>query len=135
MPLPSILIIEDDPGLSTMIGHTLRRSGFQVLTALSGAAGISQALASPPTLMLLDYALPDMLCTDLVRHLSLLDRCPPFIIVTGQGDERVAVKMMKLGARDYLIKDESLLELIPHVIFRACDELEREQRVKKGSSE
>lgn len=135
MPVPSILIIEDDPGLSMMIGHTLRRSGFQVLTAMSGAAGISLALSNPPTLMLLDYALPDMLCTDLVRHLSLLNRCPPFIIVTGQGDERVAVKMMKLGARDYLIKDESLLELIPHVIFRACDELEREQRLVAANQE
>jgi len=40
----------------------------------------------------------------------------PFVIMTGHGDERTAVEMMKLGARDYLVKDHSLLEVLPQVM-------------------
>ena len=128
-PHEMILVIEDDPGLNMMMRHILSREGFEVIAAHSGAEGISQVLSHTPALMLLDYALPDMLCTHLVEALTQKGSCPPFIVVTGQGDERVAVKTMKLGARDYLIKDEHLLNRLPRVVRRACDELVSEKRL------
>lgn len=124
-----VLVIEDDPGLNMMMRHMLSRRGFEVIAAHSGAEGVRQVLAHAPTLMLLDYALPDMLCTSLVETLTQKGHCPPFIVVTGQGDERVAVTTMKLGARDYLIKDEHLLNRLPRVVKRACDELASEKRL------
>jgi diguanylate cyclase (GGDEF)-like protein/PAS domain S-box-containing protein len=54
---------------------------------------------------------------------------PPFILSTGQGDERVAVSMMKLGARDYLVKDALFLDRIPDVVRRVCAELENERKL------
>jgi signal transduction histidine kinase/DNA-binding response OmpR family regulator len=132
---PSILVIEDDPGLSLMMRHRLSQEGFEVIAALSGEDGITQVLTRTPTLMLLDYALPDMLCTHLVERLTQMGCCPPFIIVTGQGDERVAVRTMKLGARDYLIKGDRLLERLPRVVLRACEELERERRLVAAGEE
>ena len=131
----SVLVIEDDPGLNLMLQHRLARSGYRILSATSGQAGIAQVLTGEPTLMLLDYALPDMLCIDLVHHLKERGCCPPFIIVTGQGDEKVAVKMMKLGARDYIVKDESLLDMLPHVVDRAFEDLAREQRLAEARRE
>jgi len=54
-----------------------------------------------------------------------MDRSVPFIIITGQGDERVAVDMMKRGALDYLVKDVNFIEFVPTVVRRALSQLER----------
>src|SRR2546422_955545 len=53
--------------------------------------------------MLLDLKLQDIEGKELVNHLASIGRAVPFIIITGQGDERIAVDMMKRGALDYLV--------------------------------
>src|SRR5262249_33667972 len=61
--------------------------------------------------------------------------CPPFIIITGQGDERVAVEMMKRGARDYLVKDADFLEFVPAVVKRALEQLDKERRLAEAEEQ
>ena len=65
----------------------------------------------------------------MVRKLSELQPPPPFVIITGQGDERVAVDMMKRGARDYLIKDADFLKFVPEVVKHVLEQLETERRL------
>ena len=50
MSAPTILVIEDDPGLNLLLQHRLSRSGLDVLSAVSGSAGIELALSAQPTL-------------------------------------------------------------------------------------
>ncbi|MBI9031223.1 PAS domain S-box protein, partial [bacterium] len=57
---------------------------------------------------------------------------PPFIVTTGQGDEHIAVAMMKLGAKDYLIKNTHFLEILPEVIKRVSKEIENEDKLKQA---
>src|SRR5262249_29985908 len=57
-------------------------------------------------------------------------RSLPFIIITGQGDERVAVEMMKRGALDYLVKDAQFTEVMPAVVQRALAQIETEKRLR-----
>ena len=57
--------------------------------------------------MLLDYRLPDMTGEDLVRRLKDSGSELPFVMMTGQGDEQLAVSIMKLGAAGYLIRIRS----------------------------
>jgi PAS domain S-box-containing protein len=96
-----------------------------------------------PDLILLDYRLPDGTAMDFIeevvkdhdeRALPRTDR--PIVILTGQGDERIAVKLMKAGASDYLVKDtlnEALLDrtarsaIERHELLRRIDR-EREER-------
>jgi PAS domain S-box-containing protein len=54
---------------------------------------------------------------------------PPFIIITGQGDERIAVEMMKRGAVDYLIKDGTLFDRLPAVVLRAWQEIKTQRKL------
>jgi PAS domain S-box-containing protein len=85
--------------------------------------------------MLLDLKLPDIQATHLIEQLTQSTRCPPFIVITGQGDERVAVDMMKRGARDYLVKDVDFLQFVPAVVKRAFEQLEQERRLSEAEAQ
>ncbi|HWI60148.1 MAG TPA: ATP-binding protein, partial [Bacillota bacterium] len=86
-------------------------------------------------LMLLDLKLQDVEGKDLIEQLARAGHCPPFIVITGQGDERVAVDMMKRGARDYLVKDAEFLQFVPAMAKRALAELDKERRLAEAEAQ
>jgi PAS domain S-box-containing protein len=132
----TILIIEDDLGLNELISEKIIESGFQTYSATSTNEAINWLSKNTPTLMVVDYSLNDMTAKDFVLELKSRGlSIPPFIISTGQGNERVAVEMMKLGARDYIIKDTNLLELLPTVISRVVKEIHNENKLKIAETE
>ena len=77
--------------------------------------------------MILDLKLPDGNGPALVAELQHGKTPVPFIVVTGQGDEKVAVEMMKQGALDYVMKDTALLEVLPTIVQRALGTVAREK--------
>jgi hypothetical protein len=131
----TILIADDDRGLLRLIEKALRREGFATAGAPSGKAALEWLAQHQPELMLLDLKLEDIEGKELIRQLQEKGHCPPFIIITGQGDERVAVEMMKRGAMDYLVKDVDFLQFVPAVVKRALDQLERERRLAEAEEQ
>jgi PAS domain S-box-containing protein len=131
----TILVIEDDPALLRLIQKNLQRIDFQTAGASTGAEAIARIIDQPPLLLLLDYRLPDMTGRQLINTLAERQRLTPFIIATGHGDETVAVEMMKLGARDYLVKDAGFLDLLPSVVKRVVDQLLTERRLAQAERE
>ncbi|HVV70145.1 MAG TPA: response regulator, partial [Verrucomicrobiae bacterium] len=132
---PSILVVDDDRGLTHLIKKSLDREGFSVATANSGAAALEWLEQNRADLMLLDLKLQDVEGADLVGPLAERGCLPPFSIITGQGDERVAVEMMKRGARDYLIKDMGFLQFVPAVVKRALEQLDNERRLAEAEEQ
>jgi two-component system sensor kinase FixL len=130
-----VLVVDDDRGLVRLIEKALAREGVAATTACSGAEAIAAIEATPPSLLLLDLKLQDMEASELVTRLTVANRCPPFIIITGQGDERVAVEMMKRGARDYLVKDASFLQFVPSVVKRSLEQLDKERRLAEAEEQ
>lgn len=129
----NILLIEDDAGLVELITVTLEESGFSVMSATSGDEALAHLKKQTPDLMLLDYSLPDINGQELIETLIKQQTPPPpFIITTGQGDERIAVGMMKLGAMDYLVKDILFLEMLPNVVKRVIKEIESDGKLKQA---
>ncbi|MDO3377875.1 putative bifunctional diguanylate cyclase/phosphodiesterase [Geoalkalibacter halelectricus] len=124
-----ILLVEDAHGFARIVERVLRRTGYGVELVATGQEALAWLQNHTPLLLLLDFNLPDMTGRDIVAHLHESARRVPFIIITGNGDERVAVEMMKLGALDYLIKDESFLALLPTVVAQACERVETERRL------
>jgi PAS domain S-box-containing protein len=125
----TILIIEDDAGLSELIQEILEELGFKTVCLQSAGESISWLENQQPYLMILDYNLPDMNGKELIAELKNHGlTIPSFIVSTGQGDERIAVEMMKLGARDYVVKDKFFLERLPEVILRVSREIENENK-------
>lgn len=125
----TVLIVDDDKGLARLIEKAVRREGCATAVALSGEETLRWLQTHTADLMLLDLKLPDFTGTDLIDRLESIGKILPFIIITGQGDERVAVDMMKRGALDYLIKDAQFLEFVPTVVRRARAQLENERRL------
>src|SRR5215468_5158383 len=132
---PIILLVDDDQGLLMLMEKALRREGFSTATAASGADALGWLAGREAGLMLLDLKLQDIEGKELIRQLAESHRCPPFIIITGQGDERVAVEMMKRGARDYLVKDVDFLQFVPAVVKRALEQLRNEQRLAEAEEQ
>ena len=122
MPAPvrnaKILIVDDDEGLLLLMAETLRAEGHDVATAASGRAALQAVDELPPDLMLLDLKMRDLDGPTLLGRLQQGDTRVPFIVVTGQGDEKIAVEVMKRGALDYVMKDTALLDLLPSVVRR-----------------
>ena len=122
---PRILVVDDDEGLLILMAETLRAEGYDVSTAGSGAAALAWLEKHKPDLMLLDLKLKDVGGPVLLRQIRSEDAPIPFLVVTGQGDEKVAVEMMKEGALDYVMKDSALLDLLPSVVKRAISAIEQ----------
>ncbi len=132
----TILIVEDDEGLIELLSEILSDEGYDSISFQAGEDSIKWLTTGSPFLMILDYGLPDFNGKEFV--LSLNERgvkIPPFIVSTGQGDERIAVEMMKLGALDYIVKDNNFLELIPIVIHKAENLIESERRLQKAKDD
>ncbi|MBZ0199033.1 MAG: response regulator [Ignavibacteriaceae bacterium] len=127
----NILLIEDDLGLTELIKEIIAECGFQFVHAQSAGKALERLADSIPDFMILDYSLPDMngkeFITELQKSAGVI---PPFIVTTGQGDEDIAVDMMKLGAKDYLIKNRYFLNKLPDVVKRIHDEIENEKKRK-----
>ena len=122
-----ILIVEDDIGISELISQKIIESDQTVEIINSGAEAVEYLKKEIPDLMILDYGLPDYNGQELIARLKEENiEIPPFIVSTGRGDERIAVEMMKLGAKDYVVKDINFLVMIPEVVRRVIKEIENE---------
>lgn len=110
-----ILIVEDDPGTSELETRRLESLGLQIRLASTADETIRILKSDTPELMLLDYSLAGSNAIELVKKLrGSKITVPPFLMVTGRGDETVAVETMKAGASDYIIKNSDFLDnLLP----------------------
>lgn len=124
-----ILVVDDDEGLCFLMAETLRAEGFEIGTAGSGAAALGWLEKNQPDLMLLDLKMRDVGGQALVKRLKQLHTPVPFLVVTGQGDEKVAVDVMKQGALDYVMKDSGMLDLLPGVVRRALETIARDRQL------
>ncbi len=110
----SILIIEDDPGISRMLQVLLDSEGYAVAVARSGGVGLSLARANNPDLILLDLGLPDCNGTDLLVRGDVLAQIP-VIVVTARGQEDEKVRALDAGADDYVVKPFGSAELLARI--------------------
>lgn len=131
----TVLVVEDDDGLNRLMRKALGRREVLAVGLHTAGEAVEWLHAGNCDLMLLDYALPDMRAPELLGALEARGRHVDFVVVTGQGDERLAVEMMKRGARDYLVKDSALLDLLPHVVERVLKDIHNERQLAAAEAE
>ena len=132
---PRILVVDDDEGLLVLMSGVLEDAGMDVATASSGSAALSWLACHSPDLMLLDLKMKDLGGQALLERLRRVESPVPFLVVTGQGDEKVAVEVMKQGALDYVMKDSGLLDLLPSVVRHAIDGLAQSRALEAAGAE
>ncbi|MFH0825605.1 MAG: PAS domain S-box protein [Pseudomonadota bacterium] len=118
-----VLYVEDDLGAARLLQKRLVRNGYEVDLAHDGEEGLAKWLGGSYHLLAVDQDMPRKKGLDMIRDLAKLGPLPPTVMVTGHGNEVVAVEAMKLGADDYIMKDGEAryLDLIPSVIERALE--------------
>jgi PAS domain S-box-containing protein len=133
----TILIVDDSDADQLAYRRTFKdREDYRLVEALSAEEGFAALAHATPDLILLDYNLPDM---DGLLFMARLADSPsgsvPIVMLTGEGDESLAVEAMKCGAEDYLVKhvDGRHLKLLPSVIEHAIRK--REVLLEKSVAE
>jgi diguanylate cyclase (GGDEF)-like protein/PAS domain S-box-containing protein len=129
---PVILVVDDDEDLNRLMRKTIQREGFSAEGVLNGEDALQRIARDPRLILLLDYELKDMTGRDIIESLRKRGLDIPFVVATGQGDEERAVEMMKLGARDYLLKGAGLIKVLPHSIKKIINALEFERKYKES---
>jgi signal transduction histidine kinase len=102
-----LLLIDDDETDREMYKRFLNafpENSFSILEFETGKTGLEYCKRQKPDCVLLDYRLPDLNGLDFISQLEEITY--PILMLTGQGDESIAVEAMKMGVQDYLIKDK-----------------------------
>jgi two-component system phosphate regulon response regulator PhoB len=108
-----ILVVEDDPDISTMLEYTLSNSDRHVRTVGDSRGALEELANTVPNLVLLDWMLPDISGIELLRRIRREPRLRdiPIIILTARGEEADRVRGLECGADDYVVKPFSIREL------------------------
>lgn len=112
--MASILVIEDEPDLASVLTYNLEQAGHQVSAAARGADGLRLAREQHPDLVLLDLMLPDISGTQICKALKedASTRTIAVVMLTARGEEIDRVVGFELGADDYIVKPFSVRELL-----------------------
>jgi DNA-binding response OmpR family regulator len=112
-----VLVIDDDADLVRFVRMSLEREGYEVTSALDGAAGLRLAVERPPDLILLDVLMPDLDGLELLGRLrvSPATTSVPVVLLTARTQARDRVRGLELGADDYITKPFDIEELVARV--------------------
>ena len=113
-PRPTVLVVEDEAALVTLLRYNLEREGFAVAEAHDGEDALLHLREAVPDAVLLDWMLPRVSGLEICRQIRRVPawRDLPVIMLTARGEEGDRVRGLDSGADDYIVKPFSPSELI-----------------------
>ena len=132
----NILIVDDSPDDVLLYKRILSNDPnveYRLFSAELGEEGLEQYHRVHPDCVLLDYNLPDMDGVEFMRRLNehANSYSTPVVMLTGQGNESVAVEVMRYGASDYLVKGSITREGLHRVIYQAIERAQTAKDIKR----
>ena len=97
-------MVEDDAPIRMLIADLCKLQGHDVLEAATGAQAIELAMGGQPDLVLIDWVLPDISGTEVIRELRRQGLINPMVILTGRTTKMDEVVGLEVGADDYITK-------------------------------
>ena len=126
-----ILVIDDDHDMALMIKRLLEGTlGAQVEIAGECTAAREKTVTGTFDVITLDYRLPDGDSLELLKEIMAVDNPPEVVMITGHGDEQIAVESFKLGVSGYVMKDKRMVTLLPGAVEKALSEFRRREAEK-----
>jgi len=111
---PTILVVDDEPSISEVVGIYLRRAGYQVVTARNGRQALEILDRQSPDLVILDLMLPEVDGWEITRRLRTQSDTP-IIMLTARREEADRIAGLEMGADDYVVKPFSPQELVSRI--------------------
>jgi PAS domain S-box-containing protein len=130
---PTILIIDDSPEDRATYRRYLSRVShpvYQIVEAEEGSSILALCHQYQPDVVLLDYCLPGLDGLRMLEQLKQYQETLPVIMLTGQGNETVAVQAIKKGAEDYLVKGQTSADKLRLVVQNAIDNARLRQQLQ-----
>ncbi len=130
-----ILVVDDEALILDLAVMLLTTRGYEVITAESGEECLATVEREMPSLVLLDYMMPGMDGMTTLREMRQRFPDTYVIMLTGKGNEQIAVEVMKAGAADYVLKpfrNQDLIDRIENVLrIRRIEIHNRELRLER----
>ncbi|ANM29959.1 ArsR family transcriptional regulator [Acidobacteria bacterium Mor1] len=127
----TLLVVEDEQDILTLLEHLLQTEGFDVLTATCGEQAVEILDQTRPDLVLLDLMLPGLSGLEILKRVKAMEGAPPrVILLTARVEEVDRVLGFELGADDYVTKPFSPRELV----LRVRSQLKRDQVTSQSPS-
>ncbi len=111
---PSVMVVEDESALSTLLRYNLEREGYRVFEARDGEEALILADEVKPDLVVLDWMLPQLSGIEVCRRLRGRGhmRNVPIVMLTARGEETDRIRGLDTGADDYIVKPFSMTEFL-----------------------
>jgi two-component system alkaline phosphatase synthesis response regulator PhoP len=123
----TVLVVEDEPSIASFVSLYLKNAGYDVRTAGTGTAALSQVASEQPALIVLDLMLPDIdgieVCRRIRQRLEV-----PILMLTARDEDVDKIIGLEVGADDYMTKPFNPRELVARVksiLRRAAPERQR----------
>jgi DNA-binding response OmpR family regulator len=115
---PRILVVDDEPEVSRLVGRALAADGYDVSLAFGGQDGLREALAGSWSLVILDLIMPEVSGLEMLARLRQDRPDQQVMVVSCVSDVHTKVTCLDLGAQDYLTKPFRRAELLARVRAR-----------------
>jgi DNA-binding NtrC family response regulator len=130
-----IFIVEDDPWYGEILKYHLSLNPDLEIYKYTTGKDCLQNLSKKPDLISIDYHLPDVNGFDLLKKIKLYNPEIPVVIISAQKDVATAVSLIKEGATDYFIKDDSTKDLLWNAVNRQRERKSLKQEVEELKEE
>ncbi|MBK5111800.1 MAG: response regulator transcription factor, partial [Thermoleophilia bacterium] len=112
MSAPTVLVVDDDPGICEALDRALRLEGFSVSTSADGESALATTERERPDLMVLDLGLPGISGIEVIQRLRAEGHDLPICVLSARDEVADRVEALRAGADDYMIKPFELEELV-----------------------
>jgi two-component system phosphate regulon response regulator PhoB len=115
--VPSILVVEDEDSLATLLKYNLEKEGYAVSVCADGEETLIRIEERQPDLVVLDWMLPTVSGIEVCRRLRqrAATRNLPIVMLTARGEESDRIRGLDTGADDYVVKPFSMSELTARI--------------------
>ena len=114
---PTVLVVEDEDALATLLQYNLEKEGYRVILAGDGEEALILVQEELPDLVVLDWMLPKVSGIEVCRRLRQRteSRNLPILMLTARGEESDRVRGLDTGADDYVVKPFAMSELTARI--------------------
>ncbi|GAC42736.1 response regulator transcription factor [Paenibacillus popilliae] len=115
MTRSTIMVVDDDEKITSMLRRGLVFEGYEVRTAVNGSEGLREMMIREPDLLILDVMMPEVDGWEVCRRLREVGSSVPVLMLTAKDEVQDRVHGLDIGADDYLVKPFALEELLARV--------------------
>ena len=119
MPMPKVLIVEDDEVIARGMSEHLLAAGFDPIWVQRGSLALARLRYERPDVVILDLMLPGRDGWSVIQEARAEGIATPIVVVSARGTEHDRVHALEIGADDYLVKPFSMKELVARVTAAA----------------